>query len=221
MARTTRLSTRERNSAKREAWEVEQRTKRISEFRTRIAQERLKRTYTDETAWTVGDGDKGATALYEVVHEYERTRENVRRHCESVRDDMIQAIARLARNEHPSYYSYMFGNTASELEQGAGQLRVLAMAIARLAWATGWYVPQIATQGERERRDRFVGIDVVSQTDPLCDVVRWYITLNGRLVTNEDLSIRGEAEEVRPYPYETEVAAWLAAMQYCGEYTGV
>ena len=146
--------------------------KQVTAFRERIEKERAKRVYSREAAFAADDSTnykESAWVLYELVGEHERVEKNLRKSIERVQERLAEAVKRLDVGESPSWYSTMLGDNPADIEQAAAQLKVLGDAVTRLAWATGWYVPQVLPQHEVDRRERMLSLRVVREcTHPAC-----------------------------------------------------
>ena len=185
----------------------------IERFKMRVHEERVKRVYDAKSIRSTED--RSATALCEIVSEHARISESLARHCEEIRRRMDDALARLGACESPSWYSNMIGSVASDVEQEMGALKALADSATRLAWATGWYVPQVMPQRAREARTLLVGFDVVGYDSG-------YQLRNvfgdgepSAFAADKRSFVTIDADSATIYP--TRDAAWLAAMALVGE----
>jgi len=210
-----RLTRDERN----EQAAAERRAKAVAEFRLKVERERAKRVYSDRAAFDT-DGDKGAMALYELVREFGSVTDGLRKNIERMQERMTQAVQRLDINESPSWYSTLLGDLPADLEQGATKRQTLADAVTRLAWATGWYVPQVLPQRERDRRDLLVGVVVVqSSVDGTWLLRRDNDEYGTKWFAGETTSwVGGDEADTAVTRYATEEAAWIAFMALCGEH---
>jgi hypothetical protein len=209
---------------RREQAAAERRTQKIAEFRKRIETERAKRIYSDRAAFDASaSDDRGAMALYELVHEHQRTTENLRLLVRRMAERMADANKRMDDGERAFWHSTALGDLPSDIEQASTKRDTLASAaIASLAWATGWYAPQIYSRRANDARALLLSLDVAMFSRTGSDISGWAVRS-----TQEDgvkffltvvdgapsLSVRHEDAQV----YETEEAAWLAAMALCGE----
>lgn len=217
---------------RKEQARAEQRTAKVAEFKARGEKERAKRVYSDRAAFAEGvainDGDVaspdrhlGAMAIYELVHEHESTTAYLRTFLRRMQERMTESLTRLEAGEKASWHSTALGDLPADIEQASTKRDTLASAIARLGWATGWYVPQVMTTRENKRRALFVSLDVVAfarEGEQLSgwvvrstqDDAKFFLTVVDGGVT---LSVEREKAQI----YETEEAAWVAAMTFYGD----
>lgn len=204
MARMTR-------EEKQAAAAKEAQTKKVNEIRQRFAKARALRTYDDRLAWETLD-DKGAQALYELVHRYNSCADDLRKRTERLVEEMQRALHKMEANEADVFsYSNPIATSGSDIEALHTTRKVLTESIRTLAWATGFWVPQIASMRQRERHRLLCGIDVVQSGGGYG--VRM---LDGETATWLAADGTLQADGVT---YETEELAWLAAGALVGDYS--
>lgn len=217
MAKMTRQERAEKANAERQ-------TATVAEFRIKAKREREKKVYSDRAAFDaqVGEPDKSAQALYELVHEYERMSETLKQRVVRMQERMTEALKRIeSRDARASWYSTTLGDLPADIEQAAAKREALAEAIARLAWATGWYVPQIANEQAQKVHALLTGVTVVQSSVDGTWLLRrdddeygtkWFAGETSTFVHDES------ANEITRF--ETEELAFLAFMALCGERWG-
>lgn len=193
------------------------RAENVADFLKKIERAKALKVYSRSAALSA-DGDRSAQALYDLVSERERVVTALRSAIGRASERMAEALKLLDDGEKPFRYSTAFsGDLAGEIEQLSTKITTLDEAIGRLAWATGWYVPQALSVRERARHDLLVGLDVRPDGDGY-NVVS---TQNGVTFLFVDNGVGRvtlvEAESAKPIQYATVQDAWLVARALVGE----
>lgn len=195
-----RLSKAER--AEKNHREYEER--KVNEFKTAIERERAKRLFTDAAAMSVLDaGDKSAAVLSDLVRAYKYARKDLRRELENLCENANNTIKRLDRDEH-FYGTGIVQSRGSQIDMLSQKLSTLAEAIAGIAYAGGWRVIEIETQGERERRAERDRYSVEQWTS-----TSWQLKCDGSsaIIPGSDVPMS---------PCSTELACWQQFMLVMG-----
>lgn len=211
---------RETREERAERFNSEQRTKRVAEFKAKINSERCRRVYSERAAFDANrqGEDRSAIAIYEVVREFKTSCETLRKLIDRMAERMTEATTRLDRGENPFWHSTAMGDLPADIERANARRTALAESVHRLAWATNWYVADVLTDRERERRDLLVSLDVVTHPTisdryavgrATTDALFYHAVVDGI----PSLTVL----EADAQAFETEEAAWLAAMALCGE----
>ena len=195
-----------RLTAEQKAEQAEQaRQERIAQqvaaFREKIEKERAKRVYSNkalafEELHT--EGNKSAWALYELVGDFERIERQLRNYIDRAQERLTDATKRMDAGERASWYSTMLGDLPADIEQHYAKLTTLADAVTRLAWATGWYVPQVLPQREVERRDKMLSLRVVESA---LDLKAWRVFVGDDALTMKQT---GYGDDDTPVTYLSE-----------------
>jgi len=206
MARQTR-------EEKAAAAEAALRTRKVDEFKQRIAKAKALKTYSERTAWE--SDDRSGLALYELVRRYQDTGDSIAKKTRSLVDELQRALQKLEDNYTDVFsYSNPLATPGSDIEQLHATRKALREGIATLAYALGYHVPQIMNVRELKQHDKLVIFSV--KTDDTFDTV-------GRVMVGEKTLMisdvaKNTGNDDNPMGYDSEESAWLAAATYIGEY---
>lgn len=197
----------------REASRAQEQAKRVEAFKAHLAARRALRVFDQREAWAVDD--RKINVLAELVADYERQTETLRSKCDAIARRMADALARIERNEHASWYSNLIGSDADDAEQESSKRQTNAKAAAMLGYALGYYVPQVESVAGREQHALLVEVDV-------CETAagqEWTLSR-----TAADGTLQFFDGESRTFVsdgwtfYATEGLAYTALMTLCGWY---
>lgn len=218
--------TREEKAAERAAVA---RTQKITEFKQRVAKARALKVYDEKEVWRSADvSDSGTMMLFEMVRRFAQLSEQLRAKTASLVEQLQSALKRIDENDDdPFRYSNPLATPGSDIEALHHTRKALRESISTLAYVLGYYVPQIQNARAVEQRRRLFGIDVMcgptkdvadaalrlNSDKPAGEVMAqlqgWYVILEGQAVKNDrDVLVS----------YDSEEAAWLAAVDYADQY---
>lgn len=219
MARMTAEERRAAEELRREQAQAARRAQKVAAFKESVSKARAERIFTDDL-WPA-EGDRTERAIAELLDEYKRATRLLTTSAERMQARMAEALTRIADQEKsPWSSSSALSDLPADIESATTRRDTLAEAITRMAWATGWHVPQVTSRRDRQRRALRVSLDVVlfaREGEQLSgwvvrstqDDAKFFLTVVEGVA---GLSVERETAQV----YETEEAAWLAAMALCG-----
>jgi hypothetical protein len=235
---------------KAEQAKAERTAQKVAEFKAKIARERGKRTYTEAEAFRhdapIEDINsqrfsgacpscgqefvRSGMALYEMVRRYKNAKESLARELGRLRSSLEDAAKRMAVNDRPAWHSNgIVGGQGVEIDRYEQEAWTLAECTARLAWATGWYVPDVMADRDNALRAKLLSLrverDLGAEQKLLAhldaegavgsDTEVWRVYVGEKAFTRRDFIGPERPEE--PMIYRSETSAWVAAGRLVGE----
>jgi hypothetical protein len=155
----------------RQAREAELNAKRTNDFREEVARAQSLIVFEDRLLWRSEEQpDRSLQALYEIVHDFRMNRDRLKREIERTRDAADDALKRLEDGQRPNWSTILF-NSAAECEQLVGALSAGTAAIARFAWAAGYYVAELYDVRYRARFEILRALRVEPDADGRFEVL--------------------------------------------------
>lgn len=207
MARMTR-------EEKAEQFNAKQRTKKVAEFKQRIAKARSLTVYNERLVFD--SVDKRASVLFDMVRQFTQSGADLHRKTQRLIEEMQNALVKIDANEQDVFsYSNPLATPGSDIEALHTKRKVLVDAIQSIAYALDYYVPQVQNKRALEQRRRLVNVDVLQSTDGR---EMWRIEIEGTPLTGVDMRLQ-KVDAANPLvsEYNSEESAWLAAAEYVGD----
>ena len=203
---------RQSREEKAAAAEAALRTRKVDEFKQRIAKARALKIYNERVAFE--ESDRGGLALFELVRRYQSAGDDIRRKTKSLVEEMQRALQKLDDNYTDVFsYSNPLATPGSDIEQLHATRKALRDGIATLAYALGYHVPQIMNVRELKQHEKLVNVNVERHDREL-----FVITVNGKVLSGVDLGLQKADAVPVVSEYLSEESAWMAAAAYVGEY---
>lgn len=184
----------------------------IADFAERVARLRRQRVYDDKACFDATTTEPALISLYELVHDFRTTTKDLRRTIGYLQDRLTDVVRRLDVNE-PTYSSAVVGGGGSDVDMLIAKRDAVREAVIRMAWTTGWYVPDVYDDRDRAKRDRLVSVNVVPDE---AGTGSFFVKIGDGLLTRAVAHLT-DGDPMSAVVFPNAQAGWLAAMVYCGE----
>lgn len=193
---------------------LEYRARKVQEFRQQLDRERSKTVYSEKLAWSDSLTEEQRRIVWQLgeqISDFERLTTDLRKAMNHLRDEMTDGLKRMDEGNRPNFGTWMVGTRGTEVDQLVVEREATAKGIRRIAYVTNYFVPQIYSERELQQRERRLSIVVGPIASvPLGTDAGAFMAAVGGVALSDDTGTTRR--------YDSEDAAWAAAMVAVGEY---